>query len=92
MYTIEETLSKLHADHPLVEMPPNLLQFSPLLTQKGAIMINYRKSVIQVNQILEEFRKAQLTIVDIQSEETNLGDVFLQLTQTSPHREKDPAE
>ena len=88
---IDEKTLIITTDHPLVEMPPNLLQFSPLLTQKGAIMINYRKSVIQVNHILEEFRKAQLTIVDIQSEETNLGDVFLQLTQTSPHREKDPA-
>ena len=89
---IDEKTLIITTDHPLVEVPLNLLQFSPLLTQKGALVINYRKGIIQVNQILEEFRKARLTIVDIKSEETNLGDIFLQLTQTSTHKTKDPAE
>lgn len=78
---IDEKTLIMTLDCPVVKIPKNLMCFSPTLTQKGEIIIRYKKGVTRVSEILKEFQHAKLTIIDIKSDETKLGDIFLQLTR-----------
>jgi ABC-2 type transport system ATP-binding protein len=61
-------------------VPAALQPFQPELDRHGRLVFRYRASESPVAQILAAVRDAGLTIVDVSTEETDLEDIFLQLT------------
>jgi ABC-2 type transport system ATP-binding protein len=64
-------------------VPAALQPFQPELDRHGRLVFRYRASESPVAQILEAVRDAGLTIVDVSTEETDLEDIFLQLTSSA---------
>ncbi len=65
----------------LAALPPALEAYSAQLTAPNAITIHYPPSRTGIGEILEAVRDAGLDIVDLTTEETDLEDIFLQLTR-----------
>ena len=51
------------------------------------LKLRYRPSETKVSDILDQVRASQLEIVDLTTVETDLEDIFLQLTRRSPAAE-----
>ncbi|HSV29596.1 MAG TPA: ABC transporter ATP-binding protein, partial [Candidatus Omnitrophota bacterium] len=66
----------------LAEPPLALAPFSPELRPDGRMVIHYKPSAMPIAGILEAVRQAGLSIVDLSTEETDLEDIFLQLTSS----------
>lgn len=64
----------------LEDMPAQLRRFEPEFDGQGRLLFRYRASESPVPDILEAAREAGLTILDVSTEETDLEDIFLQLT------------
>lgn len=72
-------------------VPAALQPFQPELDRHGRLVFRYRASESPVAQILEAVHAAGLTIVDVSTEETDLEDIFLQLTSPSEADDKQGA-
>lgn len=72
----------LAVDRDLTEIPAALASFSPELRPGGRIILRYKPSDMPVAGILEAVRAAGLSILDLSTEETDLEDIFLQLTSS----------
>ena len=66
---------------PLTKVPQPLERFNPELSNSGEITIRYQKTLTNAGEILDACRAANLSIDDIKTEETDLSDIFLQLTK-----------
>jgi ABC-2 type transport system ATP-binding protein len=64
----------------LESVPDALAALQPELTGPRSLLFRYRASASPVAQILETVREAGLTVVDMTTEESDLEDIFLQLT------------
>ncbi|MDX1710142.1 MAG: ABC transporter ATP-binding protein [Rhodovibrionaceae bacterium] len=64
----------------LEEIPAALSDLQPEQTGPRSLLFRYRASDSPVAQILEKVREAGLTVVDMTTEESDLEDIFLQLT------------
>ena len=62
-------------------MPPELAAFQPELPAPNRLLFRYRASESHVAEILAAVQRAGLTLVDLRTEETDLEDIFLQLTR-----------
>ncbi|OAN52359.1 multidrug ABC transporter ATP-binding protein [Paramagnetospirillum marisnigri] len=69
-------------DRDLTECPAALAPFSPELRPGGQVVIRYRPSATPMARILAAFSEAGLVIADLSTEETDLEDIFLQLTSS----------
>ncbi len=65
----------------VTELPEALQPFQPELLGPGRLMFHYRTSQSPVNDILGAVAASGLTVTDMSTEETDLEDIFLQLTQ-----------
>ena len=65
----------------LASLPPTLQAYSAELTAPNAVTIHYQPSRIRIGEILDAVRGTGLDIVDLTTEETDLEDIFLQLTR-----------
>ena len=65
----------------LTALPPVLETWSAELTAPNAVTIHYQPSGVHIGEILDAVRGAGLDIVDLSTEETDLEDIFLQLTR-----------
>lgn len=65
---------------PLAEVPRSLRGEHVTLKDDGSLHIAYHPSTDAVDRLLTEVRDAGITIRDITTEETDLEDIFLQLT------------
>jgi ABC-2 type transport system ATP-binding protein len=63
------------------EVPESLRRFEPELQAAGRLRFHYRTSQSPVNEILEAVAASALSVVDMSTEETDLEDIFLQLTR-----------
>ena len=70
----------LTASERLSEVPQPLRAFEPEIDKRGRLVFRYRASESPVSDILEAVHAAGLTVVDVSTEETDLEDIFLQLT------------
>jgi ABC-2 type transport system ATP-binding protein len=61
--------------------PPELAAFQPELAAPNRLLFRYRASESHVAEILAAVQRAGLTLVDLRTEETDLEDIFLQLTR-----------
>lgn len=69
-------------DRDLSESPAALAPFSPELRPERRVVVRYRPSTTPISRILDAFAAAGLTIMDLSTEETDLEDIFLQLTSS----------
>jgi len=65
----------------LGEVPPSLTRYAAELQNPRRLVLRYRMSEAKVSEILAAASAAGLEIVDLTTEETNLEDIFLQLTR-----------
>ncbi len=62
-------------------MPPALAKFNAELGSPRRLVFHYRPSESPVSEILRAVTATGLEIADISTEETDLEDIFLQLTR-----------
>ncbi len=65
----------------VTEVPAVLAPFQPELLEPGRLIFHYRTSKSPVNEILSAVAASSLTVIDMSTEETDLEDIFLQLTR-----------
>jgi ABC-2 type transport system ATP-binding protein len=68
-------------DNPIDQVPNSLNGFTARIEGERRIVITYRPSDTQVGQMIEGIKAAGLTITDITTDQSDLEDVFLQLTK-----------
>ncbi|HXP96034.1 MAG TPA: ABC transporter ATP-binding protein [Telmatospirillum sp.] len=71
-------------DRDLTTAPIELATFAPDLKDRRRLTFRYKPSRIHVGAILAALEAAQLSLVDLTTEETDLEDIFLQLTRHRP--------
>ena len=65
----------------LSDLPQALAAFAPEQTAPDRLVFHYRASESPVSQVLAAVNAAGLTVLDVSTEETDLEDIFLQLTR-----------
>ena len=69
-------------DCDLSAVPAALAPFSPELRPERRVVVRYHPSGMPISRILDAFAAAGLVIMDLSTEETDLEDIFLQLTSS----------
>jgi ABC-2 type transport system ATP-binding protein len=72
---------------PLASVPQSLQRWHAESGAAHQLKLRYRPSETKVSDILDQVRASQLDIVDLTTVETDLEDIFLQLTRRSPSGE-----
>jgi ABC-2 type transport system ATP-binding protein len=70
-------------DRDLTAIPDALAPFVPELRPDRRVVVRYRPSAVPVGRILDAFSASGLAIADLSTDETDLEDIFLQLTSSS---------
>ncbi len=78
----KEVVLTLAAD--LASVPEALAAFTPQLLAPRRLKLHYRPSAIKVSAILDAIRAAGIEIADLTTVETDLEDIFLELTRRQP--------
>lgn len=78
----KEVLLTLGAD--LATPPPALASFAPQLLGPRRLKLHYRPSQTKVGAVLDAIRATNLEIVDLSTVESDLEDIFLELTRRQP--------
>lgn len=73
-------------DRDLDAVPEALTDYAPDLRSPRRLAIRYQPSKIQVSAILDGLARSGLSVVDLSTEESDLEDVFLQLTSHHPDK------
>ncbi len=68
----------------LAAIPPSLQRWHVEVGPARQLKLRYRPSETKVSDILDQVRSSRLDIVDLTTVETDLEDIFLQLTRRSP--------
>ncbi|MGH6891838.1 MAG: ABC transporter ATP-binding protein [Dongiaceae bacterium] len=74
----------LTLDHEVGAVPPPLQRWHVAGGPTRQLRLRYRPSETKVSDILDQVRAIRLDIVDLTTVETDLEDIFLQLTRRSP--------
>ncbi|RAU22749.1 multidrug ABC transporter ATP-binding protein [Paramagnetospirillum kuznetsovii] len=69
-------------DRDVTEVPAPLVPFAPELKDGRRVVVRYRPSAVPIGHILAAFGESGLAIMDLSTEETDLEDIFLQLTSS----------
>lgn len=80
---IDEKDVVISFESPLNELPAGLAGFNATLRTPTTISIQINRNEANVGQVLAAVQKEGLTITDISTEETDLEDIFLQLTSSN---------
>src|SRR5689334_625889 len=78
----KEVVLTLTAD--LAAAPASLADFHPQLLSARRLKLQYRPSQQKVSAILDAIRRADLEIADLTTVESDLEDIFLELTRRQP--------
>ena len=73
--TVSFILEKEYSD-----LPSNLMQFNPVL-EKNKLILNYDKNKVQLKTILKYLKDNNIDFIEINTQESDLEDVFLELTK-----------
>jgi len=68
-------------DRDIADVPQELSSFNARIEGKRRIVINYRPADAEVGHMIAAIDKAKYNIIDIQTNQSDLEDVFLQLTR-----------
>ncbi len=77
---------------PLSEVPECLRGYHLHLERPDRMVIKVNRSTTTIGEILESVRKARLKIRDLSTSETDLEDIFLQLTRPSSGGDRAPSD
>ncbi len=77
---------------PLDKVPAGLKGYNLHLERPDRMVVQVNRSTTTVGEILESVRKAGLEIRDLSTSETDLEDIFLQLTRPSSGGDRAPAD
>lgn len=80
---LESKSVSLVVDRDLEAVPPALEPFGAELKDPRTLAIHYKPSTTPIGRILAAVQDAGLTVLDMTTEETDLEDIFLQLTGSS---------
>ena len=78
---IDEKMLLVRPDNPIKDLAIELAEFQAELKPDGQIAIAYRPSETGVEEILARLRAHNITIRDLTTVESDLEDIFLQLTR-----------
>ncbi len=71
----------LTLDSPLAVTPPRLSMYQTELPEPRRLVVRYRPSRDNINEVLTAVHESGLVITDLSTKETDLEDIFLQLVQ-----------
>jgi len=71
---------KFRLDRPFEDMPQSLLQFGAQKEGRRSVLVRYSPAEQSVGEIIEAIQKSGYGISDITTDDSDLEDVFLQLT------------
>jgi len=81
---LDDKCMTITVDHTLDGVPEALSHLHAELAAPNRLTISYQPSRTSAGQIIQAVNAAGLTIADLSTEETDLEDIFLQLTRTDP--------
>ncbi len=70
-------------DKEITEVPKQLSQFNAKIEGKRRLVVTYRPSDVEVGAMIDAIKKAKFGITDISTDQSDLEDVFLQLTRAA---------
>ena len=73
----------VHLTDPLTAVPDELAEYQAVLNEPDCLQIKYQPSATRLGELLNAMDKAGVRITDITTEETDLEDIFLQITRGS---------
>lgn len=79
---LDEKMVVISPVMPIIEIPASLLEIGAKLNSEGAIIINFSPSKISVGKILDIIGATSIEIADLKTEESDLEDIFIQLTKS----------
>lgn len=79
---LDEKMVLIHPVTPIDIVPDEIKAIGGKLNEDGAIVIHFSPSVITVGEILNKISKTDIEIADLKTEESDLEDIFLQLTKS----------
>ena len=71
----------VHLTDPLDSVPAELSDYQTELTDPHVLQIKYRPSATRLGELLNAMDRAGMRITDLTTEETDLEDIFLQITR-----------
>ena len=77
---LDEKMVVIQPVSPIIEIPDTIKKLGGKLNDAGALVIHFSPSVITVGQILKKISETSIEIADLNTEESDLEDIFLQLT------------
>ena len=82
----------IRTTEPLTRLPSALAAFNAELVAPHEILVHYHRGGVTAGEILGAVQAAGVTIADITTAESDLEDIFLQLTQTDRAAARQPSD
>jgi len=79
---VDEKMVVIEPVSPVATLPQELVEIGAKLNDEGEIVIHFSPSTITVGEILEKIAATDIEITDLRTEESDLEDIFLQLTKS----------
>jgi len=83
MQRISDKQVKITLDRAISALPDGLSQLDATLINDRQIVVRYDTSAVSIGQILDGVAATDATIVDLATEESDLEDIFLELTSSA---------
>jgi ABC-2 type transport system ATP-binding protein len=79
---VDEKMVVIDPASPIEKIPDTIRDLGGKLNEEGAIVIHFSPSSLSVGQILDKISETDIEIADLKTEESDLEDIFLQLTKS----------
>ncbi len=79
---LDEKMVVIQPAQAINKVPDAIAAIGGKLNEEGAIVIHFSPSSITVGQILDKIAETDIEIADLKTEESDLEDIFLQLTKS----------
>ncbi len=73
----------VHLTDPLETVPEELAEYQAVLCEPHCLQVKYQPSATRLGELLNAMDRAGVRITDVTTEETDLEDIFLQITRGS---------
>ncbi len=77
---LDEKIITIRPQSPITEMPDSLKDLKTIQNKMGEIVIKFSPSHISIGNILQKVQDASIEIADLSTQESDLEDIFLQIT------------
>jgi len=78
---LDEKMLIIRSQEPIKTVPEILKEIGGQLNDQGELVFQFNPSQISIGTILQKVEKAAISIVDLSTQESDLEDIFLQITQ-----------